>query len=269
MMQQIQDAVSFIQAKTDFSASTGIILGTGLGQLAKQIKVQCAIPYSQIPHMPTATVESHSGQLLFGTLGDKPVIAMQGRFHYYEGYSLQQVTFPVRVLKLLGVEQLFISNAAGGLNPDFALADLMLITDHINLLPENPLRGSNLDNLGPRFPDMYESYSLELREKAKTIAAAEGISINEGVYVSVPGPNLETPAEYNYLRTIGADAVGMSTVPEVIVARHMNMPVCAISVITDLCYPEALEPVTIEKVLAAAAKAEPKLTQLLTKLVNS
>ncbi len=267
-MNQLHEAVSYIQSETKFKPKTGIILGTGLGKLAYSIEPEITIPYDAIPHMPVSTVESHSGRLIFGKLNGVDVVAMQGRFHYYEGYDLAQVTFPVRVLKLLGIERLFISNAAGGLSPDFELADLMLITDHINLLPDNPLRGANLNELGPRFPDMFHTYDPDMQQKAKKVAADLGINLQRGVYVSVPGPNLETPAEYKYLRTIGADAVGMSTVPEVIVARHMNLPVCAVSVITDLCTPEALEQVTIEKVLAAAAQAEPKLTRLLTKLVN-
>lgn len=268
MQHHIQEAVAAIRRRTNYQPLIGIILGTGLGQLVNRVQIKESIRYDEIPHFPVSTVESHSGHLIFGELGGKPVVVMQGRFHFYEGYNMQQITLPVRVMKLLGIQKLFISNAAGGLDPDYQLADLMALNDHINLLPENPLRGKNLDDMGPRFPDMYQSYDLHLLEQARAIAKRQGATLREGVYVSVTGPNLETPAEYRFLRTIGADAVGMSTVPEVIVARHMQLPVFAVSVITDLCSPGALEPVTIEKVLAAAAKAEPKLTALIEELVS-
>lgn len=269
MLEQIHEAVAAIRKKTDHKPLYGIILGTGLGQLINRVKVELSIPYDQIPHFPVATVESHNGHLIFGELGGKPVVVMQGRFHYYEGYSMQQITLPVRVMKLLGIRKLFISNAAGGLNPEFQLSDLMVITDHINLLPENPLRGKNLDQLGPRFPDLFRPYDEELVQQATALASRLQFQLKKGVYVSVSGPNLETPAEYRFLRVIGADAVGMSTVPEVLVARHMELPVFAVSVITDLCTPEALQPVTIQKVLAAAAAAEPKLTALIEALVTT
>lgn len=268
MIKQIEEAVAAIQQKTVYKPLYGIILGTGLGQLINRVKIDIIIPYDQIPHFPVATVESHNGHLIFGELGGKPVVVMQGRFHYYEGYDMQQITLPVRVMKLLGIKKLFISNAAGGLSPEFQLSDLMALTDHINLLPENPLRGKNLDQLGPRFPDLYRPYDELLLRQASEIAEKLQIPLRKGVYVSVTGPNLETPAEYRFLRVIGADAVGMSTVPEVLVARHMNLPVFAVSVITDMCTPEALEPVTIEKVLAAAAVAEPKLTALVEQLIT-
>lgn len=268
MQKQIQEAVAAIQQKTGYTPLYGIILGTGLGQLVNRVKIEISIPYDQIPHFSVSTVESHNGHLIFGELGGKPVVVMQGRFHYYEGYNMQQITLPVRVMKQLGVRKLFISNAAGGLDPEFRLADLMLITDHINLLPENPLRGPNLDDFGPRFSDMFRPYDEQLLQQASSLAEKLDISLRKGIYVSVTGPNLETPAEYRFLRTIGADAVGMSTVPEVLVARHMNLPVFAVSVITDLCSPDALEPVTIQKVLAAAAMAEPKLTDLVEHMIS-
>lgn len=268
MQDIINEAVAAIQAKTSHKPLYGIILGTGLGQLINRVEVELSIPYAEIPHFPVATVESHNGYLIFGTLGGKPVVVMQGRFHYYEGYSMHQITLPVRVMKLLGIRKLFISNAAGGLRPEFELADLMAINDHINLLPDNPLRGKNLDKFGPRFPDMYQAYDPGLLRQADQIAESLGIKLRKGVYASVTGPNLETPAEYRYMSIIGADAVGMSTVPEVLVAHHMQLPVFAVSVITDLCAPEHLEPVTLETVLAAAAKAEPKLTALIEKMVE-
>lgn len=268
MLAHIQEAVAAIRQQTNFQPLYGIILGTGLGQLINRVNVTLSIPYTQIPHFPEATVESHTGHLIFGELGGKPVVVMQGRFHYYEGYDMQQITLPVRVMKLLGIKKLFISNAAGGLSPEFQLSDLMALTDHINLLPDNPLRGKNLDELGPRFPDLFRPYDASLLRQAQGIAEKLDIPLRQGVYASVSGPNLETPAEYRFLRVIGADAVGMSTVPEVLVARHMDLPVFAVSVITDLCTPEALEPVTIQKVLAAAALAEPKLTALIEELVT-
>ncbi|MGI4738208.1 MAG: purine-nucleoside phosphorylase [Janthinobacterium lividum] len=266
MQQLIQEAVAYIQAHSaNFQPTTGIILGTGLGALAKEVEVAYEINYADIPNFPVSTVESHAGRLLLGTLNGQQVAVLQGRFHYYEGYSMAQVVLPVRVLKLLGITQLFVSNAAGGLNPEFAIADLMLIDDHINLLPGNPLIGPNLNELGPRFPDMYAPYDAGLLARARAAAEAlgQGATTQRGVYVAVPGPMLETPAEYRYLRTIGADAVGMSTVPEVIAARHLGLPVLAVSVITDLCYPGQLKPVIISDILAAAAAAEPRLTALM------
>ena len=250
-------------------AKVGIILGTGLGRLAEEIDARETVPYGEIPEMPVSTVESHDGRLIAGTLRGVPVLAMQGRFHLYEGYTPQEITRPVRVMAELGVETLLISNAAGGMNPLFRRADLMLLTDHINLQGANPLTGPNVDTWGPRFPDMSEPYDLALRETAEKAALARGIKLQQGVYVAVEGPNLETRAEYRFLRTIGADAVGMSTVPEVIVAQHMGLRCMAISVITDECFPDALEPVSIEDVLAAAAEAEPRLTQIMGDVVES
>ena len=239
-----------------------IILGTGLGALGEAIAVEHTIPYGEIPGFPLSTVESHSGRLLVGTLGGKRVLALQGRFHRYEGYSLQQVTFPVRVLRALGATTLVVSNACGCMNPAWAAGDLMLIADHINLLGDSPLVGPNDESLGPRFPDMSEPYESGLRTLARGVARDEGITLREGVYAAVAGPNLETRAEYRMLRLIGADVVGMSTVPEVIVARHAGMRVLGISIITDLCDPDSLEPASLAKILAVAARAEPQLTRL-------
>jgi len=265
-MQQIQAAAAFIQNQTQhFEPATGIILGTGLGALAREVDVAYEISYADIPHFPVSSVESHAGRLLLGTLNGHRVAVLQGRFHYYEGYTMPQVVMPVRVMKLLGIKQLFVSNAAGGLNPEFQFSDLMLLDDHINLLPTNPLIGPNLNELGPRFPDMYAAYDAGLlaRARAAAVALGQGPTTCRGVYAAVPGPMLETPAEYRYLRTIGADAVGMSTVPEVIAARHLGLPVLAVSVITDLCYPGQLKPVQLPEILAAAAAAEPRLTALI------
>ena len=265
-MQHLHEAATFIQARSNnFQPATGIILGTGLGALAKEVEVQYEISYADIPHFPVSTVESHAGRLLLGTLSGQRVVVLQGRFHYYEGYSMEQVVMPVRVMKLLGIKQIFVSNAAGGLNPEFAISDLMLLDDHINLLPTNPLIGPNDAKLGPRFPDMYAAYSPALlaRARAAAVALGQAATTRSGVYAAVPGPMLETPAEYRYLRTIGADAVGMSTVPEVIAARHLGLPVLAVSVITDLCYPGQLKPVQLPEILAAAAVAEPRLTALM------
>lgn len=265
---QIQETASFIQTRTAVKPQFGIILGTGLGGLIQDIVIETVIPYEEIPHFPVSTVESHSGKLIFGTLAGKPVVAMQGRFHYYEGYTMQQVTFPVRVMKLLGIERLLVSNAAGGLNPAYQISDLMFISDHINLLPENPLTGKNINELGVRFPDMLEAYDHTMLAQAQTIAEKLSIRAQTGVYVSVSGPNLETPAEYKFLRIIGADAVGMSTIPEVIVARQMEIPTFAVSVITDLCFEGSLKKLTLEEVIAAAQKAEPKLVELMKELVQ-
>jgi purine-nucleoside phosphorylase len=267
-MKKIKEAAHYIQSQLDFNPTTGIILGTGLGGLVKLLDVKKEIKYDDIPHFPVSTVESHHGKLLLGKLNGKKVVVMQGRFHYYEGYSLKQVTFPVRVMKLLGIKQLFVSNAAGGLNTNFNITDLMILKDHINLQPENPLTGKNYDKLGSRFPDMSQPYNHLLIEKGLEIAKKIDCNIHQGVYAAVPGPNLETPAEYNYLSIIGADAVGMSTVPEVIIACHMNIPCFAVSVITDLCYPSAIKKVEIANILAAAAKAEPFLTELISKMLN-
>lgn len=264
----INEAVTYLRAKTAAKPPIGIILGTGLGGLAKEIKKNLVVEYEKIPHFPISTVESHHGKLIFGTLAGKQVVAMQGRFHYYEGYTLQQVTFPVRVMKFLGVRTLLISNAAGALNPIFRKGDVMLMVDHINLLGDNPLIGPNDDTLGPRFPDMSEPYSRELIELAEDTALDLKIKLQKGVYVAMQGPNLETRAEYRFLRTIGADAVGMSTVPETIVAVHMGMRVLGFSILTDECFPDALKPVTIQEVIAVAKKAEPKMTAVMKEVVK-
>ncbi len=268
LLQKIDASLSYIRSMTAFEPKFGIILGTGLGNLVEEIDIEVTIPYEDIPHFPLSTLEFHKGKLLFGTLASKPVVAMQGRFHFYEGYSLKEVTYPVRVLKALGIEKLLISNAAGSVNENIHTSDLMIIKDHIDLQPENPLRGLNHPELGPRFPDMSEPYDLSMIEMAKSVAKELDIECHTGVYASVQGPNLETKAEYVHLNRIGADAVGMSTVPEVIVAVHSGLPVFAISVITDANYPpEIVTKVTLEEVLAAARKAEPKMTLLLKQLI--
>jgi purine-nucleoside phosphorylase len=256
----IERATAAVRARFDRTPDVGIILGTGLGALAKEITTTATIDYPSIPGFPKSTVESHAGRLLCGTLGGKTVVAMQGRFHRYEGYSLQQVTFPVRVLKALGAKSLIVSNACGGMNPDWAAGDLMLITDHINLLGDNPLIGTNDDRLGPRFPDMSGPYDRALAELGRSVARDKGIILREGVYVAVAGPNLETRAEYRMLRAMGADVVGMSTVPEVIVAVHSGLRVLGLSIITDMCIPEELEPASLERIIATANQAEPNLT---------
>lgn len=269
MMQQIQESTDHIKKVIGaFEPEFGIILGTGLGALVNELEVVQSISYADIPNFPVSTVESHSGKLIFGHLAERRVVVMQGRFHYYEGYSMDQVVFPVRVMKLLGVKKLFVSNAAGGLNPSFNTSDLMVITDHINLQPSNPLIGKNLDELGPRFPDMSDVYDEHMVREAMVIAEDADFTVREGVYVSVPGPMLETPAEYKYLSIIGADAVGMSTVPEVIAARHMGMPVFAVSVITDMCTPDRIKKVVLSDILEAAAIAEPRMTLLIRELVR-
>lgn len=265
----VEEAAARVSRLSPVRPEIGIILGTGLGMLAREIEAQTVIEYDDLPGFPISTVESHHGKLILGTLSDRPVVAMQGRFHLYEGYSARQVTFPVRVMARLGVERLFISNAAGGMNPHFGRGDLMLITDHINLQPDNPLVGPNIDEWGPRFPDMSQPYSSALRQLAEESALSMAVKLHEGVYVAVTGPNLETPAEYRYLRSIGGDAVGMSTVPEVIVAQHEGIDVLAISVITDECFPDALEPISIPEILAAAAEAEPALTAIFRKVASA
>ncbi len=267
LLKQIEDAVEFIRSKHYIKPDAGIILGTGLGGLVKEIKITTIISYKDIPHFPVSTVESHEGKLIFGKLGSKEVIVMQGRFHYYEGYTMQQITFPVRVMKALGIEKIFISNAAGGLNPKQQVSDLMILNDHINLLPEHPLRGKNENTLGPRFPDMSKPYDEELIQLAKDIATKNNIRIHEGVYAAVQGPSLETKAEYKFISIIGADAVGMSTIPECIVARHMNMRVFAISVITDLGIEGLIKETSIEEIITAAAIAEPNLSLIIKELV--
>jgi len=268
LLQKIAEAKAFIEGKSGLKATTGIVLGSGLGNLAKEIEAELAIPYHEIPHFPPATVEGHSGKLILGKLNGKPVIAMAGRFHYYEGLSMQEVTFPIRVMKALGVETLLLSNAAGGMNENYRVGDLMIITDHINLQPEHPLRGPNMDELGPRFPDMSEPYAKHLVGKAQQIAQQHNIFVHNGVYVGVQGPTFETRAEYKFMRIIGGDAVGMSTVPEVIVAVHAGMNVFAMSVITDIGIREEENVITHEEVLAAAKAAEPKLTLIFSELIQ-
>lgn len=269
MMHEIKEATDFLLKRGVVSPEVGVILGTGLGNLfVKEIKSPLVINYNSIPFFPISTVEYHKGQLIYGEVKGKKVLAMQGRFHYYEGYSLQQITLPVRVMKLLGIKNLLISNAAGNLNPKWKKGQLMLIDDHINLIPDNPLRGENYELFGPRFPDMSEPYSKALNKKLKQIAKAKKIRLNEGVYIPVMGPNLETRAEYRFLRKIGGDAVGMSTAPEVIVANHMGLPCCAISVLTDDCDPDDLKPVNLTEIVKVAGKAEPKLTELYVELIN-
>jgi len=257
------DTLHFIQSKTDMRPNYMLILGTGLGQLAEEMDIQTSIPYDQIPHFPVSTVESHHGKLLFGTLGGKEVVAMQGRFHYYEGYTMHQIAFPVRVLKANGADTLFVSNACGGMNPNHSAGDIMLIRDHINMLGDNPLMGPNDDELGPRFPDMSEPYSERLIDIAINVALENNLLMHQGVYVALSGPMLETKSEYRFLRLLGADVVGMSTVPEVIAAVHMGMEVLGISAITDECFPDSLKPVNIEEILEAASIAEPKMTRVI------
>ena len=268
LFDRVETAARVVRKRTSLKPDVGIILGTGLGGLADEIEVDTAIPYQEIPGFPLSTVETHAGRLLLGRLGNRPVVAMQGRFHRYEGYGLADVTFPVRVLRALGVGTLVVSNACGGMNPLWSPGDLVLLSDHINLLGDNPLVGSNDDRLGPRFPDMSAPYDPDLRAIARSAALELGIVLREGVYVAVPGPNLETRAEYRMLRTMGADVVGMSTVPEVIVAVHAGMRVLGISTITDQCLPDALEPADIGRIIATAGKAEPSLTRLIRNLVG-
>lgn len=268
MLNKIKETTAFLQSQGIEAPEVGIVLGTGLGGLVKEIEVIKAIDYDKIPHFPVSTVESHHGKLIYGTVKGKKVLAMQGRFHYYEGYDMQQITFPIRVMKQIGVKNLLISNAAGAVNLAFKKSTLMLITDHINLFPSNPLIGKNYPELGPRFPDMSEPYSKKLNNELRIIAKEKGILLHEGVYVPVTGPNLETRAEYRMIGKLGGDAAGMSTVPEVIVANHMGLPCCAISVLTDECDPDHLAPVSLEEILAAAAIAEPQLTNLYTELIG-
>ncbi len=268
MLEKIAQTAEYIRNEVGEMPKVAIILGTGLGELVNHIDIKKEIDYSQIPNMPVSTVEGHSGKLIFGNLGSKYVMAMQGRFHYYEGYDMKEVTFPVRVMKALGVETLFVSNAAGGMNKEFKVGDIMIITDHINLFPENPLRGRNYSELGPRFPAMTEAYSHRLIAAADKIAEEKNIRVMHGVYVGTPGPTFETPAEYEYFRIIGGDAVGMSTVPEVIVANHAGMEVFGVSVITDLGGKDITEVPSHEEVQKAALKAQPFMTEIMKELVG-
>jgi purine-nucleoside phosphorylase len=267
-LEQVEACAEVLRGKTLLRPEIAIILGTGLGGLAQKIEATATIDYRDLPDFPLSTVESHTGRLIVGHLAGRPVVAMQGRFHRYEGYSLQQATFPVRVLRRFGATTLIVSNACGGMHPDWHAGDLMLMSDHINLLGDNPLIGPNDDRLGPRFPDCSSLYDPGLRVLARSVAAEQGITLREGVYVAVAGPNLETRAEYRMLRLLGADVVGMSTVPEVLVATHGGMRVAGISIITDMCIPETLEPASLEKILAVAARAEPHLTALVTGMVE-
>ena len=268
MYHLIDDTVSFIRQRIgDFTPEFGIILGTGLGKLVNEIEVQHQLMYSNIPNFPISTVEFHSGKLIFGILNGRKVVAMQGRLHYYEGYNMQEITFPVRVMRDLGIQKLFVSNASGSLNPAIKKGDIGVIDDHINLLPDNPLRGPNDETYGSRFPDMSRPYDKVMQEQALQIAQRLGVTAHRVVYVSTAGPNLETRAEYKYMRIIGGDIVGMSTVPEVIVANHMNLPVFAISVITDEGFHDDLQPVSLEEIVRVAAEVEPKMTQVLKELI--
>ncbi len=268
LRKKIQEAVDFIGTKVGLRPTIGIILGTGLGALADDVKNRTVIDYGDIPHFPVSTVESHNGKLIFGNLGGKEIVAMQGRFHFYEGYSMEQITLPVRVMKFLGAKTLIVSNAAGGLNPNFRRGDIMIIADHINLLGGNPLIGPNDDTIGPRFPDMSEPYSRELIAVAMQAALDNGIRVERGVFAAMTGPSLETRAEYRFLRMIGADAVGMSTVPEDIVAVHMGMRVCGFSIITDECFPDSLVPADVQEIIRVANEAQPKLTKLMKAVIE-
>ena len=268
LISNINETLEVIRKQTKENYSIGIILGTGLGGLVKDIDVKLQIDYENLPHFPISTVESHNGKLIFGTIHGKNVVAMQGRFHYYEGYTMQQIAYPVRVMRFMGVETLLISNACGGMNPEYRKGDVMIMSDHINLLGDNPLIGKNEDELGPRFPDMSEPYSLELIQLAEKITEENQIKVQKGIYVAVPGPNLETKAEYRFLRQTGADVVGMSTIPENIVANHMGMKVLGISIVTDECFPDTLKPVNVEDIIAAAMQAEPKMTLIMKELIK-
>lgn len=268
MLEKINQTVAYLKSQTSFNPHVGIVLGTGLGNLANEIKIHKAIPYKDIPNFPVSTVSGHKGQLVFGTLNGVNVVAMQGRFHYYEGYTMLELSFPIRVMKYLGIKTLILSNASGGVNPTFEVGDIMIINDHINLMGINPLLGKNDDDIGPRFPDMSEAYDKELIKKALAVAHKNGINCRQGVYAAVTGPTFETPSEYRYIYRIGADCVGMSTVPEVIVARHMGLPVFAVSIITDLGVEGHVVEVSHEEVIEAANNAEPKMTKIISELVT-
>jgi purine-nucleoside phosphorylase len=267
-MDKIKETVAYIQQKISGAPEVGIILGTGLGGLVNEIKIEASLPYTEIPNFPVSTVQGHGGNLIFGTLGGKKVVAMQGRFHFYEGYTMPELVFPVRVMKQLGINLLVVSNAAGGLDPQFRVGDIMLIRDHINIFPSNPLIGLNDDELGTRFPDMSDAYDADILAQAKKIAATLDIKVQTGVYTAVTGPNFETPAECRLVRILGADAVGMSTIPEVIAARHMGLKVFAVSIITDMAVDGTMEEISHEEVIKAANSAEPKMTRLLLELLK-
>jgi len=268
MWEQVQETVNYIKEKTGFTPEYGVILGSGLGSFTDDIAIEFTLPYSEIPNFPVSTVQGHKGALVFGTIGDKKVVAMQGRFHFYEGYDMKQVTFPVRVMKYLGVTKLIVSNASGGVNPNYEVGSIVLIKDHINMMPEHPLRGKNDERFGPRFVNMSEPYSLKMIAKAKAIASEANIEVHDGIYMSLQGPTFETLAEYKMVKNIGADCVGMSTVPEVIVARHMELETFGLSVITDMGDEENIEEVNHEEVLKAAQKAEPSVRLLIKELIK-
>lgn len=268
LLSKINETLSVIRRKTQKEYSVGIVLGTGLGGLVSDIEIDFEIDYSELPNFVHSTVESHKGKLIFGKLSGKDVVVMQGRFHFYEGYTMQEITYPIRVMKKLGVESLFVSNACGGLNPLYRRGDLMIMNDHINLLGDNPLIGKNEDEFGPRFPDMSEPYNYQLIELAEKVALENKIKVHQGSYVAVAGPNLETKAEYRFLRTIGADVVGMSTIPECIVANHMGIKVLGISIITDECFPDSLKAVVLEEILEVAKITEPKMTRIIKEVIG-
>jgi purine-nucleoside phosphorylase len=268
LINKINETLSVIRKYTKEEYPIGIILGTGLGGLVNEIEIKHEIDYSELPYFPLSTVESHRGKLIFGKIGSKNVVAMQGRFHYYEGYTMQQITYPVRVMKYIGVQTLLVSNACGGMNPEYRRGDLMIMSDHINMLGDNPLIGKNEEEFGPRFPDMSEPYSNELIKCAEEVALENKVKVHKGVYVAVPGPNLETRAEYRFLRAMGADVVGMSTIPENIVANHMGMRVFGMSIVTDECFPDTLKKVNVEEIIAAAMKAEPKMTLIMKEVIR-
>jgi purine-nucleoside phosphorylase len=269
MLEKIKATANYIKERINARPEVGIILGTGLGGLVNDIEILDSIPYDEIPNFPLSTVDGHAGRLIYGKLGNKEVLAMQGRFHYYEGYTMKEVTFPVRVMKFIGVSHLFVSNASGGLNPEWHVGDIVLINDHINFFPEHPLHGKNNNELGPRFPDMSKVYDERLRNKAKLIALEHNIQVKEGVYIGVQGPTFETPAEYKMFRVLGGDVIGMSTVPEVIVARHMGIRIFGISIITDSGVPGEIVEISHEEVQKVAMKAEPKMTLILKKLIEN
>ncbi|MBN2637018.1 MAG: purine-nucleoside phosphorylase [Prolixibacteraceae bacterium] len=269
MLEKIKVTANYIKERIKARPEIGIILGTGLGGLVNEIEIIDSIPYNEIPDFPISTVQGHAGRLIYGKLGEKEVLAMQGRFHYYEGYNMKEVTFPVRVLKMIGITHLFVSNASGGLNPNYMVGEIVIINDHINFFPEHPLRGKNISELGPRFPDMSRCYDERLRNKARLIALENSLTVKEGVYVGVSGPTFETPAEYKMFRILGADIVGMSTVPEVIVACHMGLKVFGISIVTDSGVPGEIVEITHEEVQEVAMKAEPKMTLIMKKLIES
>jgi purine-nucleoside phosphorylase len=267
MWEQVQETVSFIKEKTNFTPEYGVILGSGLGSFTDDIQIEFTLPYTEIPNFPVSTVQGHKGALVFGTIGTKKVVAMQGRFHFYEGYSMKEVTFPVRVMKYLGVEKLIVSNASGGVNPNYEVGSIVILKDHINMMPEHPLRGKNDERFGPRFLNMSEPFSLKMIAKAKELAQNLNIKVKDGIYLGLQGPTFETLAEYKMVKIVGADCVGMSTVPEVIVARHMDLECFGLSVITDMGNEENIETVSHEEVLEAARKAEPKVRILIRELI--